>query len=876
MCHSRSFHSGKRLALAAAALMTLAQPLSAQPAGVVPPKPVSRVDAVYPREALAGKEHGEVVLGVTVDAEGHVHAVQVLQTAGKALDDAAMSAAWQWTFEPAQRNGAPIAAKISVPFHFAPPDEAPHDSRPAPPPPQPGPSNRPEEAPSPGARAIGTEAAAPAAGAAAAPAAGAAAAPAENEAHTVTVLGHTRPPTRGASDFNVRIGELSHVPRKNAAEMLKLAPGILLTNDGGEGHAEQVFLRGFDAREGQDVEFSVGGVPINDVGHPHGNGYADTHFIIPEVVESLRVVEGPFDPRQGNFAVAGSADYELGLRERGLTAKYTYGSFNTQRMLLLWGPQGETTHTFGAAELFKTDGFGQNRDARHGSVMGQYEGHIGERGTYRITGTAYAIDYHSAGILRQDDVDAGRKQFFDTYDFNQGGNSSRYSLAADLETRAGDAFFRQQAFVIARSQRMREDFTGFLLDTQTPLQSPHGQRGDLIDMNMTSTAIGLKGFGRWRAKALGDTQEAEFGYFARGDRVNSTQYRIESATQVPYHVDSNLDSTLTDLGLYGDLNLRAGKWITLRGGARADLFTFNVLNNCAVDSIAHPTKADPPGDASCLSQQDYGRYREPVQRTTTASTAIMPRASLLLGPFSGFTFTGSAGKGVRSIDPSYITQDARTPFADVLAYEAGVIFAREVHNVEIVARSIFFQTKVDRDLIFSETAGRNVLGSGTTRTGWVGAVRATGSFFDESLNVTFVKSTFDDTHLLVPYVPDVVVRSDTALFAPMPFRIAEKPVRGTLGVGITDVGRRPLPYGQRSDTIFTVDASASLKWTAYEVAFTATNLFDSQYRLGEYNFASNFPSQSGGSPTLVPMRHFSAGSPRALFVTFGVTFGGEG
>ncbi|WP_394837616.1 TonB family protein [Pendulispora rubella] len=853
-----------------AALSVVAQPAFAQPKGVVPPRPVSRVDATYPREA--NKQHGEVVLGVTIDAEGHVQAVEVLDSAGKLLDDAAVRAAWQWTFEPAQRNGTPVAAKVRIPFHFAPPEDPPHDSVPSPPAPRLAPSNTVEEAPSPGARAIGTEAAAPSAPAPAP--AGAPAAASETDPHTVTIIGHTRPPTRGASDFNIRVGQLANVPRKNAAEMLKLAPGILLTNDGGEGHAEQVFLRGFDAREGQDVEFTVGGVPINDVGHPHGNGYADTHFILPEVVESLRVVEGPFDPRQGNFAVAGSADYELGLRERGFTAKYTHGSFNTQRMLLLWGPQGETTHTFGAGELFKTDGFGQNRDARRGSVMGQYEGHIGERGTYRITGQAFAIDYHSAGVLRQDDVDAGRKQFFDTYDFNQGGNSSRYSIAADLETRTGNAFFRQQAYVIARTQRIRENFTGFLLDTQTPLQNPHGQRGDLIDMNMTSTTLGLKGFGRSRQKVLGETQEAEFGYFARADRVSGTQHRIENATQVPYHVDSDLDSTMTDLGLYGDLNLRANKWITLRGGARADLFTYNVLNNCAVDSIAHPTRDNPPGDASCLSQQDFGRYREPVQRTTTASTAVMPRGSLLLGPFAGFTFSGSIGKGVRSIDPNYITQDARTPFADILAYEGGVQFAREISKVEIVARSIFFQTKVDRDLIFSETAGRNVLGGGTTRTGWVGALRATGSFFDESFNVTFVKSTFDDTHLLVPYVPDVVVRSDTALFAPMPFRIANKEVRGTLGIGVTNVGRRPLPYGQRSDTIFTVDASASLKWTAYEVALTSTNLFDSKYRLGEYNFASDFHSQA--SPTLVPMRHFSAGSPRAIFVTFGITFGGEG
>ena len=41
---------------------------------------------------------------------------------------------------------------------------------------------------------------------------------------------------RGASDFQIRIDQLAQVPRANASELLKLAPGILLTNEGGEGH----------------------------------------------------------------------------------------------------------------------------------------------------------------------------------------------------------------------------------------------------------------------------------------------------------------------------------------------------------------------------------------------------------------------------------------------------------------------------------------------------------------------------------------------------------------------------------------------------------------------------------------------------------------
>ena len=94
----------------------------------------------------------------------------------------------------------------------------------------------------------------------------------------------------------------------------------------------------------------------------------------------------------------------------------------------------------------------------------------------------------------------------------------------------------------------------------------------------------------------------------------------------------------------------------------------------------------------------------------------------------------------------------------------------------------------------------------------------------------------------------------------------------SLSAGITYVGPRPLPYSQQSQDIFTVDASATLSWTNYEIGIVSTNLLDNKYRLGEYNYASDFHSQQ--QPTLVPQRMFAAGAPRGVFATFGITFGG--
>jgi iron complex outermembrane recepter protein len=824
--------------------------------GVAPPTVLEQQQPAYPLSAADSGARGDVAVNVEIDSDGNVTGVALAHGVEPRLDHAAIEAASHWRFRPALRDGVAVPSRVQLLFHFEPPP-APTSQPPAPPPatPTPVPTIAPTEAPT------APPSPAPA-------------------ALDVTVLGRRPPPSRGASDFQLRVDQLAQVPRANASELLKLAPGILLTNEGGEGHAEQVFMRGFDAREGQDIEFTVGRVPINESGNLHGNGYADTHFIIPELVESLHVVEGPFDPRQGNYAVAGSADYELGLDQRGLTARYTTGSFGTQRFLVLWGPAGESTHTFAGAEIYKTAGFGQNRSAQRGSAMGQYEGRFGTTGSFRLSTQAYTTHFHAAGVIREEDYQSGKIGFYDSYDMSsfahesvpQGGDASRYSLAADIEAHPGDTVLSQQIFLIKRDMRLIENFTGFLLDVQEPLQSVHGQRGDSLDLNVHELTIGARGAARWHADVFGLRQELELGYFARGDGAKGTQQRLEAATGVPYKTDTDLDSQLGNIGLYGDLNLRPLRWLSLRGGARAEIVTYDVLNNCAAQSVAHPSTTNPPIDQSCLTQQNYGRPREPDQVTGTSGVAFLPRASLIAGPFRQLSLSASYGKGIRSIDPNYITQDVQAAFANVTAYEGGVAYAGAVRSTTLVARSVVFRTVVDRDLIFDQTAGRNVLGVGTTRTGWLGALRLTGSFFDESANLTLVRATYNDNGSAVAYVPGVVFRSDSALFRTLPWNLLGKPIRTTLGAGITYVGRRPLPYGEVSGPIFTIDASVSAEWANYQLRFSATNLLDTQYRLGEYNYASDFHSQS--QPTLVPDRTFTAGPPRALFLTLGFSFGG--
>jgi TonB family protein len=863
MCHAR--HT-PRSTLAVATLATLALTGSVAraqlPTGpqIQPPVVVSHVDAVYPPSEVASRAHADVVLTVTVDADGHVSHVEVKQSAGGALDEAAMVAARQWTFVPAMRDGRPVASRIPLSFHFAPP---------APPP---------EIVTSP-PQATTTSPPLPAVPAAPLPTAPPAPTPVPTTSASVDEVHVGGPLERrdhGPSDYKEHVGELHYVPRTNASDVLKLAPGFLLTNEGGSGHAEQVFLRGFDAHEGQDLEFMVDGVPINDAGNYHGNGYADTHFMIPELIESVRVLEGPYAPQQGDFAVAGSADYHLGLERRGLTVDYTLGSFDSQRLLVLYGPDDMSSGTFGGAEYYSTDGFGTNRQAKRGTGIGQVEIPVGSKGVLRLNATAYGTEFAEAGVVREDDYESGRVGFYGVEDPNLAGNTAtRVSFAATYENRLRQLDLSQQLFVVDRSMRLLEDWTGFLDDVQLPTQSPHVQRGDMIDFHFDEVTVGGRGWARWHGEALGQRQEIEAGWFARVDQTTSTEYRDMAANQAPYLTDVDLTSTLANVGVYVDANLRATNWLSARGGVRADTFLFDVFDNCAVPAsvgVDSPSNVNPQVDQPCMSQLEHGLYREPVQRVSTGDGTVMPRGTLVAGPFDGFELAVSAGIGERSVDPSYVAQGLLTPFVSIESEDLGVSYDHSFRPFDLVAKSVFFNTHSGQDLLFDPSAGRSTLASGSTRDGWSGSLRALGSFFDLAANATFVKATFDDTGLLVPYVPDIVTRADLALFHELPWRIDHEPILGKIGYGVSYVGRRPLPYSELSDEIFVSDAQAYVEWSIFHASLAATNLFDSRYKLGEYDYASDFHSQS--APTLAPERAFTAGAPRMVMLTVGATFGG--
>ena len=86
--------------------------------GVSAPRPIYTPDPDYSEEARKSKYQGMVVLWLVIGADGHTHEVRVARRLGMGLDEKAIEAVKQWQFEPAMKDGQPVAVQMNVEVSF--------------------------------------------------------------------------------------------------------------------------------------------------------------------------------------------------------------------------------------------------------------------------------------------------------------------------------------------------------------------------------------------------------------------------------------------------------------------------------------------------------------------------------------------------------------------------------------------------------------------------------------------------------------------------------------------------------------------------------------------------------------------------------------
>lgn len=646
--------------------------------------------------------------------------------------------------------------------------------------------------------------------------------------YTTTV--RAAPPPRSASETTRERAVLEAAPHRSADELLVTVPGVFITQHSGEGKAYQIFYRGFDAVHGQDVELWAGGAPVNDVSNLHGQGYADLHFIPTEVVRRVVATPGTYDPRQGDFAVAGSMRFDLGYDVPGATAKVGLGSWGARRAFLAYKPRDAADGTFAAVELYQTDGFGPSRAAQRASAMGQIVLPLGDGTDVRVLTSAYAGHFSSAGVLRLSDIESGVVNRFATYDATQGGASSRAQVVAEVSHRDDHSGWQLSTFLVMRSLRLRQNFTGFLGD-------PNGDSSQQLNDALT---LGAAGSYDHRLPLFAPNDTIRVGFFARTDWIDQSQKRLALADNRVTADEVDATVRAHDVAGYLDLALHPLSRLTLRGGVRADGLGYSARDDGAA--------------AAGQARASQGFH---VGKKATADVALAPWLHAL----------ASYGEGFRSPQARSLAEGETTPFTSVRSYETGLRLGASGVAASLAA----FQTSLSDDLVFDQATGRNERVPATRRRGAAADVVVTPRpWLVGAVSATYAHAAFTagDAQLgaragdLVPYVPQWVFRADAAA-RPTLGTWRGIPIAGRLGAGASLMARRPLPYGEWGHDVFLIDTAAALRVGRVELTAEVFNVLDARWYDGEFVYASRW--NPGQAASLVPQRHVTVGAPRTLF-----------
>jgi TonB family protein len=87
--------------------------------GVTAPKPVYTPDPEYSEKARKKKINGTVVVAMIVTQEGRVRDVKIAKSLDAGLDKQALAAVRTWKFEPATKDGKPVAVHLNVDVSFS-------------------------------------------------------------------------------------------------------------------------------------------------------------------------------------------------------------------------------------------------------------------------------------------------------------------------------------------------------------------------------------------------------------------------------------------------------------------------------------------------------------------------------------------------------------------------------------------------------------------------------------------------------------------------------------------------------------------------------------------------------------------------------------
>ncbi|MCK8491062.1 TonB-dependent receptor [Spirosoma sp. RP8] len=359
-------------------------------------------------------------------------------------------------------------------------------------------------------------------------------------------------------------------PIVNSQEILRLVPGLFIGQHAGGGKAEQIFLRGFDLDHGTDIRLTVDGMPVNMVSHAHGQGYADLHFVIPELVEGADFKKGPYTTDKGNLATAGWVDFRTKTALDRSFVKLEAGQYNTYRAVAgldLLGQRGRAKNqsAYLASEYSYSDSYFDNpQHFKRLNVVGKYHGHLTPNTNLTLTGSTFWSKWNHSGQIPDRAVESGLIGWFGSIDPTEGGETSRTNVNAQLVTvTPKNHVIKNQFFYSNYNFELYSNFTFFRNDSINGDQIRQKEHRNLFGYNGSYSAQTYLGKSRWTT-TLGAQYRQDITHHTE---LSHTKNRVETLNPVQFGNVNEINAAA-----YADELIQFSDHFSLNAGVRLDYF----------------------------------------------------------------------------------------------------------------------------------------------------------------------------------------------------------------------------------------------------------------------------------------------------------------
>jgi hypothetical protein len=611
-----------------------------------------------------------------------------------------------------------------------------------------------------------------------------------------------------ASQGAVTAAQLDARPVMRAGEVLETVPGLIISQHSGEGKANQYYLRGFNLDHGTDFATTVAGVPVNTPTGAHAHGYADLNFLIPELVSGVQFKKGPYFADEGDFSAAGAANISYVNRLDRPELRVSAGNDGWGRLFGAVSPRVGRGFLLGAFEANHHDGPWVRPDdyRKLNGVLRYSQGD--NRNGLSVTGMGYWADWDSTDQVAERAIDSGLISRFGFLDPSDGGQTSRQSVAVELQRSSGPSALRATGFVLHNRLNLFSNFTYFLDDPE---------HGDQFEQAERRTAIGGRVTYRRLGRFFDRRTETAVGLHARRDwlhpiGLHHTQDRQRLSTTREDRVGQTM------IGLFAQMESEWTRAVRTTAGVRADAYQFSVTSD------------------------------NPLNSGAGSNYLVSPKFGAVFGPWGGTELYANAGTGFHSNDArgavikvNPTTGEAVDPVTPLVRARGAEIGLRTVRVRGLQATVALWYLGLDSELLFVGDAGTTEAGRPSRRVGleWTTYARLS-PWMTVDADLAFTRARFVDDDPSGTRIPGALDRVVSAGVTIEPSR----PLFGSLRV--RHFGPRPLiedaSVTSKSTTLWNGEAGYRVSAKA-RIVLEVFNLFNARVSDIDYLYTSRLPGE---------------------------------